>query len=86
MFFQAQILTLIHIGHALLKLMIILAEKKETSVHLEAITWFIVNITLCFAHCTLLITLTVFKQAGVVFYFYITCKELRMRVYEITVY
>ena len=43
-----------------------LAEKKETSIHLEAITWFIVNITLCSVHYTLLTALTVFKQAGVI--------------------
>ena len=66
MFFQAQKLTIIHISHALLKLMIGIAEKKETSIHLEAITWFIVNITLCSAHHTLLTTLTVFKQEGVI--------------------
>ena len=66
MFFQAQILTLIHIGHALLKLMIRLAEKKETIIHLEAITWFIVNITLCSVHYTSLTTLTVFQKAGVI--------------------
>ena len=43
-----------------------IAEKKETSIHLEAITWFIVNITLCSANHTLLTTLTVFQKAGVI--------------------
>ena len=66
MFFQAQKLTIIHISHALLKLMKGIAEKKETSIHLEAITWFIVNITLCSANHTLLTTLTVFQKAGVI--------------------
>ena len=47
--------------------MIRLEEKKETSIHVEVITWFIVNITLCSAHHTLLTALTVFKQARVVF-------------------